>query len=310
MNYFNGLTLFEMNRKPRTPVTEDNTTTIQIRNLNLELTCPVCLGILHNTMTVMECLHRFCAECISKSLRLGKKECPTCRVKCSSRRHLRPDPNFDAIINQIYPNLEEYEAKEETLIQEINKSLMQSKTLIESVEKGKKRQALAKTTRSRSKPNRKDKPETKDSKVDLKDKEYKGIKRTNGTKSKQEDFFERSTEEHPNKKSKWKDENKPKKQPNTANNADKEKEISFVLVCHPEEKRLAQLTNKYLRTSRQLTVRHLSKFLAKKFDEPDFRKFKIGIHQSPALSDETTLDVIDKQHWHKPDELTLYYKLE
>jgi len=133
-----GLTLYEFNREPRKPIADETQTTIQIRNLNIELTCPVCLGILHNSMTVMECLHRFCSSCISKSLRLGKKECPTCRVKCASMRYLRPDPNFDGIIAQIYPNLDEYEARQASIIEAINKNVMKSKTLIESVEKGKK----------------------------------------------------------------------------------------------------------------------------------------------------------------------------
>lgn len=60
-------------------------------------------------------------------------------------RYLRPDPNFDGLIATIYPNLEEYEAKEDSLIQEINKNAMnQTKTLVQNVEEGKRRQALAK----------------------------------------------------------------------------------------------------------------------------------------------------------------------
>jgi hypothetical protein len=35
------------------------------------LTCPVCLGFIRDAMAVMECLHRFCRECINSSLRLG-----------------------------------------------------------------------------------------------------------------------------------------------------------------------------------------------------------------------------------------------
>eukprot|EP00658_Telonema_sp_P-2_P030527 TRINITY_DN23023_c0_g1_i5.p1 TRINITY_DN23023_c0_g1~~TRINITY_DN23023_c0_g1_i5.p1 ORF type:complete len:249 (-),score=54.39 TRINITY_DN23023_c0_g1_i5:299-1003(-) len=49
-------------------------------------------------------------RCITKCLRLGKKECPSCRVKCVSKRSLRRDPTFDEIINKLYPNLEKYEA--------------------------------------------------------------------------------------------------------------------------------------------------------------------------------------------------------
>mmetsp|Transcript_57082 Transcript_57082/g.98334 ORF Transcript_57082/g.98334 Transcript_57082/m.98334 type:complete len:243 (+) Transcript_57082:1-729(+) len=70
----------------------------------------------------MHCLHRFCSECIEKCLRIGRKECPSCRIHVPSRRSLRPDANFDAVIHKIYPSLTEYEANEEKLIQEVNKS--------------------------------------------------------------------------------------------------------------------------------------------------------------------------------------------
>ena len=48
---------------------------IPARLLNAELTCPICLSIVRVTHTFMECLHRFCQECIEKYLRL-QKECP------------------------------------------------------------------------------------------------------------------------------------------------------------------------------------------------------------------------------------------
>jgi len=65
-------------------------------------------GVLRNTRLAKECLHRFCAECIERSLRLkcvssllrsfapltgalrSLNECPTCRVHLSSRRQLQP----------------------------------------------------------------------------------------------------------------------------------------------------------------------------------------------------------------------------
>lgn len=92
------------------------------RYLNMELTCPVCLRILHKTEIVMECLHRFCSECIQKCLRVGKNECPSCRIHVPSRRSLRPDPNFDALIAKIYPDLHAFERYEEKMIQQFNKS--------------------------------------------------------------------------------------------------------------------------------------------------------------------------------------------
>jgi E3 ubiquitin-protein ligase RNF1/2 len=124
--------MFDIHREPRHHVSDERTITTHVRNLNAELTCPICLGIMHNTMVcaprqcqlfdglfiliftrvsfpqiVMECLHRFCGGCIQKCIRVGKKECPSCRTHVPSRRSLRPDPNLDALISIIYPNLDE-----------------------------------------------------------------------------------------------------------------------------------------------------------------------------------------------------------
>lgn len=80
----------------------DEDIAISPRSLHRELMCPICLDILNQTMTTRECLHRFCSACINKALRSGNKECPTCRKKLTSRRCLRPDPNFDKLIAKIY----------------------------------------------------------------------------------------------------------------------------------------------------------------------------------------------------------------
>ncbi|KAB5548503.1 hypothetical protein DKX38_011909 [Salix brachista] len=60
----------------------------------------------------MECLHRFCRECIDKSMRMGNNECPACRTHCASRRSLRDDPNYDALIAALYPDIDKYEEEE------------------------------------------------------------------------------------------------------------------------------------------------------------------------------------------------------
>jgi len=92
------------------------------RVLASELCCPICLDLLNTTMTTkvpptvpvhptlthaQDCLHRFCNECISQALKCNK-ECPTCRKRLASRRSLRPDPNFDAIIAKIFPSRDAY----------------------------------------------------------------------------------------------------------------------------------------------------------------------------------------------------------
>ena len=100
----------------RPVVTDARTVTMSVKALNSDLVCRVCLGIIRRCTAVMECLHRFCGECIEKSLRFGKKECPSCRVACPSRRNLRPDPLFDLLIRQIYPDIDAADAYARKLV--------------------------------------------------------------------------------------------------------------------------------------------------------------------------------------------------
>lgn len=85
---------------------------VKLSEIRKEVQCPICLGIIRKTRTVMECLHRFCRECIDKSMRLGNNECPACRTHCASRRSLRDDPNYDALISALYPDIDKYEEEE------------------------------------------------------------------------------------------------------------------------------------------------------------------------------------------------------
>uniref|UniRef100_A0A7S1YM11 RING-type E3 ubiquitin transferase n=1 Tax=Grammatophora oceanica TaxID=210454 RepID=A0A7S1YM11_9STRA len=109
------LTLFDLHRCPRAKAKDSDSfrLSIPLKTLNEEFTCPICLGYMRKTSMVMECLHRFCEECIQKCLRIGKKECPSCRIKIPTRRSLRPDTKFDAIVSCILGPLEELEKEEE-----------------------------------------------------------------------------------------------------------------------------------------------------------------------------------------------------
>ncbi|KAL4562314.1 hypothetical protein LXL04_034514 [Taraxacum kok-saghyz] len=95
---------------------------VKLAEIRKEVQCPICLGIIRKTRTVMECLHRFCRECIDKSMRLGNNECPACRAHCKSRRSLRDDPNYDALIAVLYPNIDKYEAEQEFAFHEEEKA--------------------------------------------------------------------------------------------------------------------------------------------------------------------------------------------
>ncbi|CAI5724282.1 unnamed protein product [Hyaloperonospora brassicae] len=116
-------TLFDLYRQPRAPVTDRHATkTLSMRQLNADLTCPICLGIIKETMVVMECLHRFCRTCISTAIRHSKRECPSCRIHIPSKRSLRPDATFDAFIATVHPNLEAFERHEDEIIQQVNRA--------------------------------------------------------------------------------------------------------------------------------------------------------------------------------------------
>jgi len=234
-----GLTLYDMHRTLREPTIDESSITMPIRILNRDLTCPICLNIIQNTLTVMECLHRFCNACISKSLRTGKKECPTCRLPVLSRRNMRPDPNFDTLIKNLYPNLDEYEAKEEEVIQQINNEYV-AKVMSNAVDEGMKRQQKAKRDRSR----------------DSSSSSHSKEKNQNKPKPKASDESSRS---------------RKKKQKTTSNTTGAVvhvpppvEEVGLAVAPHPKEKGMGRLERPFLRIPSSAYVRHIAKFLASK----------------------------------------------
>ncbi|KAI3465812.1 hypothetical protein Pfo_022475 [Paulownia fortunei] len=96
----------------------DEVVAVSLSELRNNVQCPICLGIIKKTRTVMGCLHRFCRECIDKSMRLGNNECPACRIHCASRRSLRDDPDFDTFVSSVFPDVEKYEEEELVLHEE------------------------------------------------------------------------------------------------------------------------------------------------------------------------------------------------
>lgn len=143
------LSLYELHRTPQEAITDEKMEiAVSARYLQSELTCPICLDMLTQTMTTKECLHRyhvinlsflnswmrdigssryrFCSECIVTALRSGNKECPTCRKKLVSKRSLRPDPNFDELVKKIFPNREEYQAHQESILESLSRSHSQN----------------------------------------------------------------------------------------------------------------------------------------------------------------------------------------
>jgi len=138
-----SLTLYDVHRKPH-QVVQDPYARVRmpIKTLWSEFHCPVCLGYMKKTSLVMECLHRFCGECIQKCLRVGKKECPSCRINIPSRRSLRPDPNFDKLIEDLYGDIDALEKHEEEEIATLNKTKNMNNAYAESRKLGVMKQSI------------------------------------------------------------------------------------------------------------------------------------------------------------------------
>jgi len=104
------------NRNHSEPAVAVNLLTPQLCWARLVFGYPLCGLFLVTVLTILWVCDRFCQECIVTALRSGNKECPTCRKKLVSKRSLRPDPNFDALINKIYPNRDDYNAHQEHVL--------------------------------------------------------------------------------------------------------------------------------------------------------------------------------------------------
>ncbi|XP_050960181.1 E3 ubiquitin-protein ligase RING2-A [Labeo rohita] len=142
------LSLYELHRTPQEAIMDSTEIAVSPRSLHSELMCPICLDMLKNTMTTKECLHRFCSECIVTALRSGNKECPTCRKKLVSKRSLRADPNFDALISKMYPSRDEYEAHQDKVLEQLSR-LHNQEALSSSIEQGLRMQARHRAQRVR-----------------------------------------------------------------------------------------------------------------------------------------------------------------
>ena len=105
----------------RTEEREDETVEVKLRALEKETLCPICLGVLRKTMMVKECMHRFCRDCIHTALRINNNECPACRTHLPSKRSLRVDERFDAIIAALYEDLDRYEEAERAHVLDTNR---------------------------------------------------------------------------------------------------------------------------------------------------------------------------------------------
>lgn len=227
------LTEYEQQRQPF-PVQDTLVCKVTWNAIADDFKCPVCLNLIEKCM-ITECMHRFCAECIGKALRLSNKECPTCRNFCATRRSLRADKNFDGLIDAFCPDRELFEAREEKLIQQAIKSNIHRDLFIDSAE------MIAKSKRGR-----------KSHAVEIDDDES-------------EELYQRRSPVN----------TAVTKQPRQRASSKRVKEefqddtitepletlVEFICLPHPTENAAAGLDRKYITTSGACKACHISKYI-------------------------------------------------
>ena len=63
------------------------------------LKCAVCLNTMEDPVTVKECMHSFCQECIATCIRKKLKFCPTCKQSINSVRAMKANTTLRALVD-------------------------------------------------------------------------------------------------------------------------------------------------------------------------------------------------------------------
>eukprot|EP00053_Salpingoeca_punica_P009238 m.82758 g.82758 ORF g.82758 m.82758 type:complete len:301 (+) comp14932_c0_seq1:119-1021(+) len=236
------LTLYELHRQRQPVIEDDREVQMPLSALHNEMKCPICLCIIEKTMTTMECMHRFCSECITKSLRFGKKECPTCRTPCPSRRSLRPDANMDKLIALVYPDVSIFELQHEQFMQHLHKNT-NVLALRESIEHGMKDQARVRFTRTTS--------TAKPAQADVREGEVEESETDEGS-------------EETDPSADGDSESRPKRRRDSFRMNDP---VEFYALPHPElveaeKDTVVILQNKYMRTPQTTMIGHIAKYIS------------------------------------------------
>jgi len=234
-------------------------------------------------------------------------QCPSCRIHIPSKRSLRPDPAFDDLISSIYGDITKFEEVEQKAIETSNMKKLSDNSYSNSTAnvmriQREKRRSLEKSLSPSSSmsltwPRRsgdnaggggrnsnlstgKNKRPRKSSQGD--EKESQSIKRTKATVTKSP--------------------------------PDEMKLISFVLRRHPQEQLVDKLEREYIRTTSELKIYHLKKFLGLKLNIPEFHGFQIVLinqGRGIVLSEKLTLNTIRNTLLDRDcDEFVLHFRFD
>jgi len=269
-----GLTLWDVHCAPR-QVNEDPNARIRVsvKQLSSEFHCPVCLGYFNKPVTVMECLHRFCSECIEKCLRIGKKECPSCRIHIPSRRSLRNDSNFEDLMRSIYGDIDRLESHEAREIATLNKAQNMNNAAQHSRKLGILEQNRARGKKRPASP-------TGDSAA-----VGGGGERSASIAAGDSSAAAAASSPHGARPTSGLDSPPAPK----VTKLHRSSLIQFTLRRHPKEIRVDRLDKEAIKTSKDMTIETIKKFLGKKLSHAPHTDFQIicSVGGKPVILDDT-----------------------
>lgn len=83
-----------------------------------QLTCSICYDILDQPVSVLDCLHTFCKDCIDPWL-MEKRTCPSCRAVA---RGTTPNSNLNALVDLLCPEARKAREEEKQLARVCSKN--------------------------------------------------------------------------------------------------------------------------------------------------------------------------------------------
>lgn len=222
----------------------------------------------------MECLHRFCGDCIQKCLRMGMKECPSCRVHIPSRRSLRPDTTYDTIMEVMYGDIESLEAREADEIARFNRmnnmnnSYSQSRHL-KKLQQANQRKKGMKPPAITTSPT----PESNNNVTasDMINESQTGTATDNHDQNSTTAYATinaSGSATHPRNPQQYA----------KLHNLKESKLIEFILRKDPRENSVSRLHRECIKVSSEMTIRHLKRFLGKKLAHAPWTDFQITVN--------------------------------
>lgn len=73
-----------------------------LRTYSYNFMCSICRCILQDTMSLKNCMHKFCETCIKSSINSRNRRCPICHASITTAREMCRDHTYDAVKHEFY----------------------------------------------------------------------------------------------------------------------------------------------------------------------------------------------------------------